>query len=334
VLFPEAWETEGITIDIDRYQLAKNPFINEEAAKQAASLSAADTPPLQEKPIHRVNPNTWMPFTLTLHHLHVDGKDWGKSTFKAEKQKDGFLFNQMELNLGAVHLKGNLSWRWNDGAPTTYFVGDVIGKDLGAIQKQWGYTPTIESESMKLETDLYWVGSPIDFKLSRGDGRANVFIQKGQLLDVDSTASSVKVIGLLNFKTLLRRMQLDFRDLYKKGISYDDISGRLLFRDGAIITEDIKMDGPSVKLKISGSVDLLNQNVNQKMALTLPLSRHLILPAAATGGLPLAATAYVLDRALGKQIDKLTTLYFHLQGHWDDPKVTQTNYFDFGGQSQ
>ena len=91
------------------------------------------------------------------------------------------------------------------------------------------------------------------------------------------------------------------------------------------------MEGPSVKFKISGSVDLLNKKVDQKMALTLPLSRNLILPAAATGGLPLAATAYVLEWALGKQIDKLTTLYFHLQGHWDDPQVTQANYFNFGG---
>jgi uncharacterized protein (TIGR02099 family) len=332
VIFPESWQTDGIAIDVERYRLAKNPLINEEALKHATSTT--DKPPRQEKPIHRVNPSTWVPFTLTLHHLYVDGQDWGKSTFKAEKQKDGFLLNQLELGLGAVNLKGNLSWRWNDGAPTTYFVGDVVGKDLGAIQKQWGYTPTIESESLKLEADIYWVGSPIDFKLSRGEGSANVLIQKGQLLDVDSTASSVKVVGLLNFETLLRRMQLDFRDLYKKGLSYDNISGRLLFRDGAIMTEGIKMDGPSVKLKVSGSVDLINENVNQKMALTLPLSRHLILPAAATGGLPLAATAYVLDLALGKQINKLTTLYFQLQGHWDDPKVTQINYFDFGGASQ
>ncbi len=322
---PTDWENRGIDIHLSEYRFTKNPLIDQVKKEEALNVPA----PLAA--IHKVNPNDWIPFRFVLDHLFVEGQDWGGWSFIAEKQKDGLLFNQAFLRLNAIDMAGNISWRWNDGAPTTHFLGDIKVKNLGNVQQQWGYTPTIKSESTVLEADLSWLGSPIDFKLSSSEGSANVSIKKGQLLDVESKASSVKVIGLLNFETLIRRMQLDFRDLYQKGLAYDEIAGRLNFHDGSVITKGIKMEGPSVKFKISGSVDLLNKKVDQKMALTLPLSRNLILPAAATGGLPLAATAYVLEWALGKQIDKLTTLYFHLQGHWDDPQVTQANYFNFGG---
>ena len=53
-----------------------------------------------------------------------------------------------------------------------------------------------------------------------------------------------------------------------------------------------------------------------------------MIPAVAAGGLPGAATAFVIDKALGNTLDKISTAHFKVGGTLSDPKINTISASD------
>src|SRR5690606_30577226 len=85
---------------------------------------------------------------------------------------------------------------------------------------------------------------------------------------------------------------------------------------------------PSIKLQTAGDINLHASELDLVMRVTVPVTRNLVLPAAAIGGVPAAATVYVIEKMLGDQFDKLTTIKYSVKGHFDDPKVAVMDSFN------
>ena len=84
---------------------------------------------------------------------------------------------------------------------------------------------------------------PIDFKF-----------KDGQFLKTSgSTEGLLKLIGIINFDTLVRRMKLDFSDLYKEGLSFDSVEGRLNIADSVARFNDnpIIVKSPSSQFSLT-----------------------------------------------------------------------------------
>ena len=61
---------------------------------------------------------------------------------------------------------------------------------------------------------------------------------------------------------------------------------------------------------------------------TVPVTRNLVLPAAVIGGVPAAATAFVVEKMFGDQFDKLTTIKYGISGSFDKPVVEVKDSFN------
>lgn len=343
--------TKPVTADIQYLYL---PFKNRTDSESVRSGPATTA--------DYFNPNYLPLMQVDIKRLFVDNEDWGVWKAWLKPVNNGVEITRLS---GASHeVNFDLSGQWRlenqvksvppkdqrfpkeegarideseatllvpklvtEFAPTisTHLVGRFEATNVADVLSSWGFTPSMTSRNGLMDVSLNWRGAPWDFEFGEMNGDLSLNIEDGELLDVDSATSSVRVIGLLNIHTLQRRLQLDFSDLFNKGLAYDHIRGAFTATKGVLSTPELKVEGPSAQFEIAGNTDLVNQKIDHTLSVTLPVSRNLVLPAAAAGGFPLAATAYLVERALGDQLDKLTTFKMKATGRWEDPKVTPIN---------
>jgi len=281
--------------------------------------------PKENDPLYRVDPRELPGVNLQIDELWQGTVNQGRWNISAYPTPGGLALSKVDVSIWGMQIEGEGSWKRADDQHTTEFDGTVSTKDVAKVISNLDSTPTLESNDGRIKAALSWEGSPAWFSLQRTSGELNVRIRKGRFVKAPATATAARVMGILNLETLGRRLQLDFSDLYKSGVAFDSISGKFAVHEGVMKTDNLGIRGPSTQFDVKGDVNVRNKRVHLTIAATVPLSRNLILPAAATGGLPLAATAYLIEKTLGSTLDKLATLHYDVSGHWNNPEVQRRN---------
>lgn len=281
--------------------------------------------PAENDPLYRIDPRELPGVNLQVDELWQGDVNQGSWTINAYPTPGGLALSKVDVSIWGMHIAGEGAWKKAENSHSTEFDGSVETNDVAKVISNLDSTPTLECNDARINATLNWQGSPAWFSLKRASGDLAVKIKKGRLVNATAGASAARVLGILNFETLGRRLQLDFSDLYKSGVAFDSISGKFKIDQGVMKTSDLAMRGPSTQFEIDGDINVRNKRVNLGIAATVPVSRNLVLPLAATGGLPLAATAYLIEKTLGSTLDKLTTLHYNVTGHWNNPQVQRRN---------
>ena len=152
----------------------------------------------------------------------------------------------------------------------------------------------------------------------------------GRFVDVGEGSGAVRIVSLLNFTAIAKRMALDFSDVFGKGISFDAITGVVAADQGTIVfVEPLVIEGTGGEYRISGSVNLLNGVLDNEMVVTLPVSSSLPWYAAYLGFVnPLAAGAVLVgERIFHNQIDKFSSAKYKIGGTLQNPEVNFEQVF-------
>jgi uncharacterized protein YhdP len=88
---------------------------------------------------------------------------------------------------------------------------------------------------------------------------------------------------------------------------------------------------PSGRFKMNGTANLIREDIDANLVTTLPVGTNLPWVAALVGGLPAAAGVYITGKIFEKQVDKLSSISYHITGPWDDPEVDVEKIFSDGG---
>jgi uncharacterized protein (TIGR02099 family) len=212
----------------------------------------------------------------------------------------------------------NLSWGYSEGMHTSSFTGLFSAGDLATVLPSWGYDANVESQSADFVSNLQWNGSPAAFDMDKIIGNIQLDIRDGRFVDVDSGTS--RLFGAFTFDSLVRRLQLDFSDLYESGFAYDTIGGRLDFNNGIVSNNgDFVIAGPSSRIMIDGEIDLNNETIDADMFVNVPLSQNLSVLAGLLGAWPIAVSTFIASRIFRNQMDDFTTVVYRLEGPWDNP---------------
>ena len=207
--------------------------------------------------------------------------------------------------------------------------------DVGQVMENWGIPPALDSEAGHFFADLHWLGQPWEISPATMTGAMSLQLENGRFYKSPSgTANAlIRLVGLFNFNNWLRRLQLDFSDLFEKGMSFDELQGGLVFNEGTMQFDPpllVKM--PSGRIKMAGSADLVAEQIDASLVTTLPVGTNLPWVAALIGGLPAAAGVYITSKLFEKQVDKLSSISYRITGPCDDPSVkVQKIFSDKGG---
>lgn len=262
---------------------------------------------------------------LQIDDLRFGQRALGRWQLRMQPQNQSVIFEDIQGQLLDFTVKGRAHWQ--AGAhPATDLTVNLSGADLADLLELWGQGRPIETSQLVSTAQLTWTGAPWQFGLADLDGFFSFQAEEGRIIESGSGANLLRVFGLLNLNTLSRRLRLDFSDLLKRGLVFDELKASYDLNRGLATTRDpLILTGPSASMEIVGSVNLNNQQLDKKIQVSVPLGSNLTLGAVLLGAPQVAGALFIFDKIMGDRIEKMTRIAYTLTGHWDDPQLNLLN---------
>jgi len=248
-------------------------------------------------------------------------KHFGALNVVASKIDTGLHLDQFSMNTKDTRISATGNWTEVDKKQLSQFDIRVETSHAGRTIKSWGFADAFGSGRGSVNILANWPGKPSDFSFDIATGNMDVNIQDASLLDFELGAA--KMVGLF----LPRRLLLDFRDVFNKGMHFDSIKGRYKIEDGNAFTTDFNLDGPVADIQMAGRIGLVDEDYDQLVTVNRRLVGDSISTLAALATNPivnplLAAQIYALKKLFEKQIDDILSVQYTIKGSWESPKIT------------
>jgi uncharacterized protein (TIGR02099 family) len=261
----------------------------------------------------------------------------GRWDFKLRPIERGLMLYDLTAESVGLTIVGRgkpgaeLVWTRTPNGDNSYFSGLIRAGNLADTFRRLSLEPALTSESATFDVELQWAAPPVGINLLSLAGVVDLSVQRGVFSRGAGVGDNplLKLIGLLNFDTLARRLRLDFSDLSSTGLAYEDINGTLLFRKSRVhIQQPLQVNTPSSYLQLVGELDVAQETLDTQLVATLPLAGNLTVAAAVTGGVPLAIGVYVVGKIFKDQVERVSSLRYKVSGSWNDPKVKLERIFE------
>ncbi|NOR68084.1 MAG: TIGR02099 family protein [Methylomarinum sp.] len=241
----------------------------------------------------------------------------GQLAIKAEKLEEGVRFNNISIVSDTLKLELKADWLKTDKGHVTEVYGEVVAEDVGEFLSELDITNDLKETKANLGFFGSWSGSPSQFSLAGVHAEMDLELNNGRISSIEPGFG--RILGLLAMEQWLKRLTLDFRDIYKQGLSFNSIKGHLKMRAGKLTTKDLRVDAIPARISIIGEADLQAKTLD-----------HLIqvVPKSA-GAVPIAGT--IVSGIAGAITEVLTNNYkegyffgstYKVTGQWDDITVT------------
>ena len=188
-----------------------------------------------------------------------------------------------------------------------------------ALMEEFGFQGILSSKNLTIDLDLFWPYIPSSDAVFDANGTVKVNIEDGQITAIDPIAG--KVLGLLSIAELPKRLALDFSDIFKKGLSFNQLSGEFQFKQGRAYTCNLVMEGTSIDIVLVGVTDMVGETYNQLAIVRPLLSDALPMGGALFGGPGVAAAVYLFTKLLRKPLRDIGVSYYSIGGTWDNPTI-------------
>lgn len=274
-----------------------------------------------------VDPAALPAFNFSTRELSIGPNLLGAFAFEFRPRAGGAKIADFTMNAADAHITNlaetggaDIDWRYANRMHTSSFDGLFAAGNLAQVLPAWGNDANVESETARFGGNLQWSGSPVAFSLKKASGQLEMHITDGRFVDIE--AGSTKVFGALNFDSLVRRLQLDFSDLFQSGFAFDTIDGNMNFNQGVVTTNDvIRIMGPSSNITINGEINLPMQTIAADMQVQIPLGQNISMLAGMLGAWPIALSTYIASKIFQEQMEDFTTIIYRLDGPWDAPEA-------------
>jgi uncharacterized protein YhdP len=214
--------------------------------------------------------------------------------------------------------QGSGAWFVGDNGDTTRFAVSLTSTNVAKTLDQLGFDPVIEAQGLDATASVHWPGPPTGDWMAHVGGDVSLHATKGSLLDV--APGGGRLIGLLSFSTLPRRLTLDFRDVFNKGLAFDDIKGDFVVIDGNAYTDNLKLTGPVAEIGVIGRTGLRDHDYHQQAVVTAEPSN--VLPTVGLlGGPAVAAALLIFTRVFKEPLKGLGRVSYCVSGSWQEPSV-------------
>jgi len=223
-----------------RSELRLTEFIYGEAPPESATQALTDsaagvavTP--KPDPVTPEMMASLQDMRVLIDSLSIDGEDFGRWEFDITRSEAGVAFSDLKATLFEVSVTSSEGVLWTEADNRTRFAGELTAEDMGDVLEAWGYARSLESESMLTVADVSWPGSPLNFELLQLRGTINAGVRSGRFLDVSSGNNALRIFSLLNFTAIAKRMSLNFKDVFGRGISFDKLEAATRLDSGMLV---------------------------------------------------------------------------------------------------
>lgn len=308
------WLERGIKVEADYIDLGD--WKNTADFEQTETYNAQSKPEKNSASVFDVT--NFPPINFHCKQCIVLERPLGEVTLNITRSAAGMHIQNLEINSDNGLLKA--SGQWHGANNHTQLSGTVNSNDIGALLADLGVDSGIKDSGADMKFSLGWPQSPMDFDLAHIDGGIEWRLSDGYLSDLSDQGS--RIFTLFSLNSLVRKLSLDFRDVFAKGFFYDDMRGTLSVHDGKAATSDTIIDGGAGEIEIKGYTDLLAQQLNYNVEFTPNVTGNLpvLVYFLATPTTALAALA--LDQVL-TSAKVISNVNYKVTGNWTNPKFKE-----------
>jgi uncharacterized protein (TIGR02099 family) len=279
-----------------------------------------------------IDPRSLPPITLTADEFALGSREFGKVEAVLVRTPRGLASEKLEAIGADFSIVGDGTWVADNaeelGSRTAVTV-TLNSSNVGATLRQLDFAEGVTGESMGMLLDISWSGGPRSDFLAALDGSVKVRLENGQLEEVEPGAG--RMVGLISFVALPRRLSLDFRDVFSKGFGYDRIAGAFEIEDGVASTCDMSLEGPAADIGIVGKVDLDGKIYEQGAVISANVGNTLPLVGAVVGGPPGAAAMLIFSQIFKKPLQEVGQVFYGISGPFEQPQIESISSDDFVG---
>ncbi|MGY6588858.1 MAG: YhdP family protein [Wenzhouxiangella sp.] len=294
-----------------------------------ARLHLAPLPPSEEPPdlmLHpasqqtsSIDPRGLPPLSILVEDLRWGTIALGRARVESHAGPDGMEIELFDITGDDVRLHGRGRWQLFDERIQSSFQGRLTTQSLSGLLDAAGYDSGIEASRARVDADVRWPGAPQDFSLARLSGELDLRISEGSIPEARPGAG--RLLGLVSFTAIPRRLMLDFRDVFGAGLQFDSIEGRFDLASGFARTDGLRIETSAARITVSGDTDMAARLYDQTVLIEPGLGATLPVIGILAGGPVGAAAGLVLRQILDRPLRGIAEARYAVTGPWDDPLI-------------
>lgn len=275
--------------------------------------------PLEKNNTEAPDPRHFPPLWVTVKNLALDDNSLGQLRLSIMPRARGFNLTNLVLRSELHQFTATGHWIINDNSHSSRLHARLHSQDLAKTLRTLGFRAALSGGETEAEFQGAWPAPLIQLSPEVINGRLSLAINQGQLLDVEPGIG--RMLGLFNLNSLPRRANLDFSDLYEKGLSFDLMKGNFILENGQTYTDDLIIQAPAATISMKGWVGLKDRDYHQIITVIPQLGSPLTIAGAIAGGPVVGAAVFLAEQVLKPGIEQMTRYQYSLTGSWDNPII-------------
>lgn len=325
---------QGIKAQLERLQLV---FADQQAEELAAAELKAQLlldPDNTEKPDYAkleaeafaaLQPMPWLadlpPLDIRCAKCTVGHFQLGQ--VQLTSQSDGTQWQLQELTSLYQGHRWQVTGRWqSDGAlGQTELSGSLTSPALGQLLSDYDISSSLSGSKASIKfTAMQWQGAPFQFNWHSLNGDLNWQLGDGSLSEVSD--GGARIFSLLSLDSLIRKLRLDFRDVFSKGFFFSQMTGDMRLTQGVAETRNAQVLGAAGDIEMQGSADLRSKQLDYQMNFSPKVTSSIPVILAWMVNPVSGVAAYALDEMF-QSAEVISKINFTVTGDLDNPVVTE-----------
>jgi uncharacterized protein (TIGR02099 family) len=272
-----------------------------------------------ERELGGIDPRLLPGLALDVDDFSVGARRFGRLTADIEAEPDGLRMSSLVTEAQSFVVEATGGWVDGPRGAETRLAFNLRSDDVGASLAELGFARFAEGQNAELTADVRWPGPPSNDWSRHVSGRAALSVATGSLLELEPGAG--RVMGLMSITALPRRLALDFRDVFNRGLVFDQITGDFAIADGNAYTDNLKLTGPVAEIGVAGRTGLRDRDHRQQAVVTAEPGRMLPTVGGLLGGPGVGAALLIFTQIFKEPLKGIGRASYCVTGSWDEPAV-------------
>jgi uncharacterized protein (TIGR02099 family) len=248
----------------------------------------------------------------------VGDRRFGRLSANVQADALGLRLVSLETVGMGFAIEGSGSWLASPQGTTSRLAFSLLGDDVTAALTNLGMDPIVDGDMLEVTASVAWPGGPSAQWQQAIAGDLSLRIEQGSVIDLEPGAG--RMMGLLSFSALPRRLSLDFRDVFNRGLVFDEVAGDFVLIDGNAYTDNLLLTGPVADIGVVGRTGLRNEDYQQQAVVTAEPGK--VLPTMGFLAGPGVGAALLLFTQIFKEpLKGIGRASYCVTGSWDEPSV-------------
>ena len=298
----------GIDVGVDYLRLN----LSDEFIDQSVDASGAEC---------KTTASIWPSIRFQGRNLFIGQRLFDRISFQLDDSPLLRSIEQIQFEFANRSGRGDGVYKWLKTENKSELKAKINSQNVQAFTDFLGINRGFSGQRAQMEGNFNWNTGLNCLSLANINGSFNMRFEQGRIDEVEPGIA--RLIGLLSIDSIVRRLQLDVKDVTMKGLEYDTIRVAGSFQDANLALTQLKMEGTSLNAELKGRIGMVAKDFDLKAQVTPAIGGVLPTIAGLMGVInPVTGVlTYLLAKHLPFINEDIITYDYQIKGTWADPEI-------------